>query len=79
MRNEKREIILLSVFLGNIYMTNLCKEWCCDRELKGRAWNWREGGSRVIYLLMYCMYCQVCFGGMDSVFKDIMEFFKSQC
>lgn len=52
MRNVKREVILLSVFLtGVIYMTNWsCKEWCCDCELKWKSMGFE--GRVVVYFLL---------------------------
>lgn len=61
MRNVEREVILLSVFLTDvIYMTNFCKEWCCDCELNRKAWD-LKGGLWFIYCLLNCMYYNVCF------------------
>lgn len=43
----------MSVILGNkIYMIMYYKEWCCNCELKGNAWDFKEG--------LFITQCTVC-------------------
>lgn len=57
-------------------MTNLFKEWCCDRVLKGNAWDLKGGVVGNLFLIV--LYVLKAGSGGKCV-KKYTGYFQFQC